>query len=52
MTISPEMAAGKSEYKGNTYFFCSEECKKAFDKDPERYVKTEKIAHPRPHPDK
>ncbi len=30
-------AAGKtSEYRGTTYYFCSNECKQAFDKDPER----------------
>jgi len=50
MTINPEQAAGKSEYKGNTYFFCSKACKAAFDKDPEKYVKTEKVEHTRPHP--
>ncbi|MBM4425577.1 MAG: YHS domain-containing protein [Chloroflexi bacterium] len=27
-----------SEYKGQTYYFCSLGCKKAFDKEPEKYV--------------
>ncbi len=28
----------KSEYRGETYFFCSEHCKQDFDKDPQRYA--------------
>ena len=39
MTIDPAKAAGKSEYKGTTYFFCSEHCKKTFDADPEGTLK-------------
>jgi Cu+-exporting ATPase len=27
-------AAGKLEYQGQTYYFCSPGCKKSFDKDP------------------
>ena len=38
MEIDPAKAAGKSEYKGQTYYFCSPGCKKSFDKDPEKYV--------------
>lgn len=38
MEIDPNQAAGKSEYKGQTYYFCSLGCKKAFDKEPEKYV--------------
>jgi Cu+-exporting ATPase len=38
MDVDPEHAAGKSEYKGQTYYFCSPGCKKAFDSDPEKYV--------------
>ena len=38
MDIDPAKAAGKSEYKGQTYYFCSPGCKKSFDKDPEKYV--------------
>ena len=38
MDIDPATAAGKSEYKGQTYYFCSPGCKRAFDKDPEKYV--------------
>ena len=38
MDIDPATAAGKSEYKGQTYYFCSAGCKKSFDKDPEKYI--------------
>lgn len=38
MDVDPKTAAGKSEYKGQTYYFCSVGCKKTFDKDPEKYA--------------
>jgi Cu+-exporting ATPase len=38
MKIDPKSAAGKSEYKGQTYYFCSLGCKKSFDQDPEKYI--------------
>jgi YHS domain-containing protein len=45
MDIDPKTAAGKSEYKGQTYYFCSLGCKKAFDKEPQKYVGQEAAAH-------
>lgn len=30
-------AAGKSVYKGKTYYFCCKDCKTKFDKDPAKY---------------
>lgn len=41
MMVDEEKAAGTSEYKGKTYYFCSPGCKVAFDKDPERYLSGE-----------
>lgn len=38
MDVTPENAAGKSEYKGQIYYFCSPGCKKSFDADPEKYI--------------
>lgn len=38
MDIDPATAAGKSEYKGQTYYFCSLGCKRSFEKDPEKYL--------------
>jgi YHS domain-containing protein len=41
MEVDPKTAAGKSEYQGKTYYFCAPGCKKDFDKEPQKYVKTE-----------
>ncbi len=38
MTIEDSDAAAQSDYKGDTIYFCAVGCKKAFDKDPERYL--------------
>jgi YHS domain-containing protein len=38
MDVTPETAAGTSEYNGTTYYFCSPGCKRSFDKDPEKYL--------------
>ena len=38
MDIDPATASGKSEYKGQTYYFCSLGCKKAFDENSEKYL--------------
>lgn len=40
MEIDPKTAAGKSEYMGQTYYFCSPGCKRSFDKEPEKYAST------------
>lgn len=46
MEVDEKTAAGKSEYKGQTYYFCSTGCKKSFDKEPETYVgKTQGQSH-------
>lgn len=29
----------RTTYQGETYYFCSEQCRKDFEKDPERYLK-------------
>ncbi|MBM4466613.1 MAG: YHS domain-containing protein [Chloroflexi bacterium] len=39
MMVDEKKAAAKSEYKGQTYYFCAPGCKAAFDKDPEKYLK-------------
>lgn len=41
MEVTAESAAGKSEYKGKTYYFCSTADKETFDKNPEKYVRQE-----------
>ena len=38
MEVEPERAAGSSEYKGITYYFCAGGCKEKFDTAPGKYV--------------
>ena len=38
MTVDEKKAPAKSDYKGNTYYFCSVACKKAFDQNPAKYT--------------
>ena len=38
MEVEPTSAAGKSEYKGKTYYFCAQSCKAKFDADPARFA--------------
>lgn len=49
MTVDPKTAAGQSEYKGKTYYFCSRGCKAAFDKNPEKYIGAQAGAHSAHH---
>jgi P-type Cu+ transporter len=35
MTVNPATAAGSTEYKGTTYYFCAPSCLKRFEADPE-----------------
>jgi Cu+-exporting ATPase len=39
MTIDEKSAAGKSEYNGKSYYFCSGGCKAKFDQNPKQYAK-------------
>ena len=41
MDVDPKKAAAaglKSDYKGKTYYFCAEDCKKQFDAEPGKFV--------------
>ena len=38
MDVDINSIASKSEYKGRVYFFCSMECKRAFDEEPDEYI--------------
>ena len=38
MEVTYETAQARSEYDGQTYYFCSIDCKEAFDRSPETYV--------------
>lgn len=49
MDVDPQTAAGKSEYQGQTYYFCSLGCKKDFDKDPQKYLSKSESGHSGQH---
>lgn len=38
MKVDESKPAATSEYQGKTYYFCAVGCKKAFDKNPEKYL--------------
>ena len=38
MDVETATAAGRTEYEGETYYFCGSNCKKKFDLDPEQYL--------------
>jgi YHS domain-containing protein len=39
MDVDEKTAQHKSEYKKQTYYFCAPGCKRAFDKEPEKYLR-------------
>jgi P-type Cu+ transporter len=39
MTVDPKSAAGKHEYSGETYYFCSQHCASIFKESPAEYAK-------------
>jgi P-type Cu+ transporter len=39
MTVDPERAAGNSEYKGQTYYFCGKGCLTRFEADPTAFLR-------------
>ncbi len=41
MEVDEKKAAGTSAYQGLTYYFCSLNCKREFDRNPVKYVKAE-----------
>ncbi|OGG31027.1 YHS domain-containing protein [Candidatus Gottesmanbacteria bacterium RIFCSPLOWO2_02_FULL_38_8] len=38
MSVDPQNSKFKSEFKGVTYFFCSQHCKTQFDQNPEQFI--------------
>jgi Cu+-exporting ATPase len=38
MMVDPQKAAGKAEYTGKTYLFCSPRCNERFEKEPEKFL--------------
>src|SRR5207249_7619687 len=44
MTVSAQTAAGKYNFSGNTYYFCSAGCLARFKNDPESFLKRQEKA--------
>jgi P-type Cu+ transporter len=38
MNVEAAKAAGRTEYKGQTYYFCGAKCKEKFDQSSEQYL--------------
>jgi YHS domain-containing protein len=38
MQVDPQKAAGKSDFEGKTFYFCSTSCKSKFDANPKHYI--------------
>lgn len=38
MDVDERTAPATTEYQGTTYYFCAPGCKKAFEKEPEKYL--------------
>lgn len=38
MEVDEDEAEGSTNYKGQTYYFCSTECQEKFEKNPQQYV--------------
>jgi YHS domain-containing protein len=38
MEVDEQQAAGRREYQGRTYYFCSPSCQQRFEDDPRRYA--------------
>jgi YHS domain-containing protein len=49
MKIDEKTAKFKSEYQEKTYYFCAPGCKKAFDNNPEKYLKKTEDDRPIQH---
>jgi P-type Cu+ transporter len=49
MEVNPASAEAQSEYGGQTFYFCSAECKQRFDAEPQRYIDSVDRAHARAH---
>ncbi len=44
MEVEKEDAAAETLYRGNKYYFCSEDCKDSFEKEPDKYSEKKKKA--------
>ncbi len=52
MMVNPETAPDRATNQGETYYFCSPECREKFVADPRRYVNEEMEKHEPPYTEK
>lgn len=45
MNVDEKKARYTSTYKDKTYYFCSADCRKAFDLAPEKYLENQLVPH-------
>jgi Cu+-exporting ATPase len=50
MTVEPATAAGKFDFDGEAYFFCSVHCQKLFQSDPAKYLAAARARHSKTQP--
>jgi Cu+-exporting ATPase len=41
MDVDPKTARQRADYHGKAYYFCAPGCKKAFEAEPEKYLRPE-----------
>ena len=49
MDVDPQKTPYNSTYHSKTYYFCSQGCKKSFDKEPQKYVGKSESGHSEHH---
>jgi len=47
MQVDPHKTDLTAEYDGRTYFFCAENCRKAFENQPRKYLETSQEKKPK-----
>ena len=45
MEVDEKSAAATYQYQGKTYYFCSPDCKSAFEKEPQKYLQNNAMSH-------
>jgi YHS domain-containing protein len=44
MQVDEQKAAAKTKYGNRDYYFCSQDCKRQFEQNPERYVQQQTVS--------
>jgi Cu+-exporting ATPase len=49
MMVEEDSAAGTAEHNGQTYYFCSNGCKAAFEQDPQKFLGADDMGEHQDH---